>query len=92
MVYLTPQVFGSDKMLSKILEIIFRKNIELSYDIILKPYKLRSLRDGVNLFNLDISSDFYRGDHTPKFQVYLDIVNFRCISIEVYNSLHEDLQ
>ena len=75
-------------MLSKILEIIFRRDIELAYDIILKPYKLRSLKDGLNILFLDISMDFYKGDHNPKFQIYLDVLNFRFISIEVYNKLH----
>jgi hypothetical protein len=75
-----------------ILEIIFKRNIQMSVDLILKPYKLRSFKDGINFFFVDFSADFYKDDHNPKFQFYLDILNYRLISLEIYNILHEDKQ
>ena len=74
------------------LETIFKRKIKLARDIIWKPYKIRSFSDGIIFFNLDINADFYRDDHNPKFHIFLDILNIRFISIEVYNILHEDKQ
>jgi len=64
----------------------------MAVDIVWKPYKYRSFNDGITIFSVDISVDFYKGDHSPGLNIFLDILNFRLISIEVYNTLHEDQQ
>jgi len=78
------------KLHNSVLEIIFKRNIELVVDFNWF-YKFRNYKDGIsNSFELNF--DFYRCDHSPQIRFVLIILNLILFDFQIYNKYHEDLQ
>jgi len=49
---------------------------------------IRDFKDGVNWISLNITSDWYKGDHNPQFGIHLVILNITIVEFRVYNVNH----
>ncbi len=49
---------------------------------------VRSFSDGLIFFEPRINLDRYRGDHSPKFEIYLILFNFMIFEFSIYNLNH----
>ena len=78
-------------MFNRLASRLFKRKVELALDTKFF-YKIRSFSDGIFFINIQINADFYHGDHNPSFAFYLDILNIRLISFEIYNTLHMEHQ
>lgn len=72
-------------MLSKLLEIIFRKKIKMVHELCFHKYRRYS--DGIDFFIINLTSDFYDGDHKPSFHFEFVILNF-LLEFSIYNIYH----
>lgn len=80
-------------MLKQFFRWITNYNLRLSENYavdLLLFHKVRNYSDGINYFSIDIVSDFYKGDHNPKFRLILIILNVTVFEFEVYNINHEE--
>jgi len=51
-------------------------------------WPIRQFKEGITFFNFDINLDLYKGDHNPKFDITLLILNYIIFEIEIYNVNH----
>jgi len=49
----------------------------------------RSFKDGISWFDFHINSDWYKGDHNPKFEIIISICNLMILDFEIYNVYHK---
>jgi hypothetical protein len=45
---------------------------------------IRQFKDGITFFDLVCNLDLYKGDHNPKSQFMLVLLNFKVFEIEIY--------
>lgn len=50
--------------------------------------KIRSFKDGISFFEFNINLDLFKGDHNPKFEILVIILNFKLIEFNFYNTEH----
>jgi len=78
-----------DNMLNKILGVIFDRKVQMAFE--LSGFrKFRTYSDGISFIELRIKTDFYKGDHTPRFTLFLGILNFVLIEMTLYNTHHAE--
>ena len=65
----------------------FRTSKDNAIDILFF-HKFRSFKDGITYFELIVNHDLYEGDHNPKLDVKLAILNVYLIQFEWYNINH----
>ena len=65
----------------------FRITDDYAIDIMLL-HKYRSFSDGITFFKPEINLDLYEGDHSPKFEMNLAIMNVYVFQLEIYNVNH----
>ena len=65
------------------------KNTKYAWELNLF-YKLREWKDGITFFELDCSLDKYIGDHTPRFDFHLILLNYTIVEFNIYNIYHQD--
>lgn len=53
-------------------------------------YKVRNFNDGVSFLEPKINLDIYIGDHNPKFEISLVILNVMVFQIVFYNVNHKE--
>jgi len=53
-------------------------------------HKLRNFSDGVTFLETKINWDRYIGDHTPRFEFHLVLLNHTVIEINVYYLHHRE--
>lgn len=49
---------------------------------------IRSFLDGITFLEPKINLDLYRGDHNPKLEISLIVLNFKIFEINIYNVNH----
>jgi hypothetical protein len=49
---------------------------------------VRSPRDGITFLEPKINLDLYKGDHNPKLEISLIVLNFKIFEINIYNVNH----
>lgn len=52
--------------------------------------KIRSFKDGITFFDLNINFDKYLCDHSPRFQIEFIIFNIILIDFSIYFIWHRD--
>jgi hypothetical protein len=50
----------------------------------------RQFSDGITFFEFTINWDRYLGDHTPRFDIMLVVLNFKVIEFNIYYLWHRD--
>ena len=63
----------------------FNKNYAIDIHFLCKQ---RLFKDGISFFELVSNLDLYKGDHNPKFYIYLILFNFVIFDMEIYNVNH----
>lgn len=53
-------------------------------------YKIRNYNDGITFINYEVNTDFYKGDHNPKFVINFEVLNFIIFEFKIYNVNHCD--
>lgn len=53
-------------------------------------HKVRSLKDGLTLLEFVIGGDWYKGDHNPKIDIHLILLNVTMVELNIYNINHKD--
>ena len=53
-------------------------------------HKYRAISDGLSIIEFDCNFDWYDGDHCPKFNLSLRILNCTMFELNVYNMHHSD--
>jgi hypothetical protein len=56
--------------------------------VLLHP--IRALSDGLTVWDCKLNADWYRGDHCPRFEFELIILNVMVVEMRVYNRHHVD--
>jgi len=56
--------------------------------VVLHP--IRALSDGLTLWECKLNADWYRGDHCPRYEFELVILNVMILEVRVYNIHHEE--
>jgi hypothetical protein len=51
-------------------------------------YKIRSFKDGISFLEFSNKLDLYKGDHNPKLQLSLIVLNFLIFELDFYNVNH----
>lgn len=51
-------------------------------------HKVRSFSDGIDFLDIRIVLDLYKGDHTPRFTFFFEMLNFTLIEFNIYNINH----
>jgi hypothetical protein len=51
-------------------------------------YFIRKLSDGLNVYEFQITGDWYKADHKPSFKASLTILNFVLFDLSIYNVNH----
>ena len=75
------------KTLNHLLEIIFRRNIEMACDLTLF-FINRDLGDGLTFIEFNVNLDLGEFDHSPRFSIHLNVFNLTIFELDIYNSLH----
>jgi hypothetical protein len=52
-------------------------------------HKIRNFTDGISLFQILCNSDFYEGDHNPKFEIELIFLNIMIFEFRIFNINHK---
>ena len=66
----------------------FRTSKNFALEIVMFHF-LRSLKDGLTIFNAKFEADWYKGDHNPKLVLHVVILNTTIIEVTLYNREHE---
>ena len=77
--------------LNKLLTSRFGRPVHMAGELTLFN-KIRNFSDGVDFFNLSITMDTYKGDHTPRFTFLLTILNVNIIELCCYNIHHDNYE
>jgi hypothetical protein len=51
-------------------------------------HMVRSFRDGITVFKPKINIDYFKGDHNPKLEISLEILNLMIFELNIYNVNH----
>ena len=62
-------------------------NVNYGWELVLF-HKVRNFSDGITFLESKINWDKYLGDHTPAFNVYLEILNFTILEFNIYYLYH----
>jgi hypothetical protein len=76
-----------DSKLNRFLTTRFGRPVHMAVECTLLN-KVRKFSDGVDVFNLYLNVDFYRGDHTPRKTFVLTLLNVNIIELCLYNTYH----
>lgn len=74
----------------RILPIVFSSAISKNYAwelSLINP--IRSVEDGVTGLEVVLNYDRYKGDHNPKFEFKVTLLNVMLVEFNVYNRNHE---
>lgn len=53
-------------------------------------HKIRNFSDGISALQFNFDSDFYKGDHNPKYEIELIIFNIMIFEFRIYNINHTE--
>ena len=53
-------------------------------------HPVRSLSDGLTVFQAVLNGDWYEGDHNPRSECSLEILNWMIFEIRIYNVNHKE--
>jgi len=53
-------------------------------------HTVRSLSDGLTVLDCKLNADWYRGDHSPRFEFELMVLNVMILEVRIYNRHHEE--
>lgn len=70
-------------MLNKSVRI--NKNYAIDFSAL---HLIRSFLDGISFLESKINLDLYKGDHNPKLEISLIVLNFKIFEIIIYNVNH----
>jgi len=59
------------------------------YTLEINIFKCFSYSYGIQIINFDMSI-CYKGDHTPSFNFYFNLLNIKLLEIEICTGTHED--
>jgi hypothetical protein len=52
-------------------------------------YPIRDIKDGISFFEFRMNLDLYKGDHNPRFEFSLILLNVMVFSLMIYNVNHK---
>jgi hypothetical protein len=68
---------------------VFSLKISKNYAVELSLLrKIRQFKDGISFFELITKLDLYRGDHNPRFEISLMVLNFMVFEFNLLNMNH----
>lgn len=73
--------------LNKFLRKKLKRDVQMVFEFTFLN-KVRSYSDGITFMNLKLDSDLYEGDHTPRIEFLLEVLNFQLVNIILYNKYH----
>jgi len=76
-------------MLNKILGAIFDRKVQIAFEMDWFK-KIRLVSDGIDIINIKFDIDFYMGDHTPRINFMICVINFKLIEMSLYNTYHAE--
>ena len=54
-------------------------------------HPVRSLSDGLTVCECKLNADWYRGDHCPRYEFELVVLNVMVLEMRVYNRNHKEV-
>jgi hypothetical protein len=53
-------------------------------------HPIRSLSDGLVVCRAVMNADWYKADHNPRYECYLEFLNWMIFEVRIYNVNHEE--
>lgn len=70
--------------------ICFSRRLSKNYAVDFSCFHfIRKMKDGISFLDFKINLDLFKGDHNPKFEISLYVLNFKFFQFEIYNRNHE---
>lgn len=71
--------------------IVFAWKLSKNYVLELSCFhKIRNFEDGLTFCEIRVNYDRFKGDHNPKFEINLEICNYKIFEFLIYNVHHVD--